>query len=173
VIIDESSPDLEEVLDALAKKPVVIEIRRYGSGGRCIYQFVPFHEDGLVQTSGSVPEQDVDTIIVPARKEGFERVFLGEHLWYSIRVAPKRIPAIKYCAGYQVAPVSAITHLARVKEIRLRKGGPKYEVVFDGPAQRLGHPIKAGGARGLAPQGPCYTSLARLQAAKTYRDLMA
>jgi hypothetical protein len=58
--------------------------------------------------------EEPDTVIVPAKKEGFERVFLGENAWWAIRISGGMIPKIKYIAAYQSQPISAITHLAPV-----------------------------------------------------------
>ena len=44
-------------------------------------------------------DDDRDTVIVPAQKEGFERVFLGEHSWYAIRIGGGMLPRIKYIAA--------------------------------------------------------------------------
>ena len=41
-----------------------------------------------------------DTIIVPAQKEGFEKVFLGENCWYAIRISGGMLQNIKRIAGY-------------------------------------------------------------------------
>jgi len=57
-----------------------------------------------------------DTVIVPARKDGFEKVFLGESQWHEIRIGSEMIDRLKYIAAYQVAQISAITHVAQVKE---------------------------------------------------------
>lgn len=95
-----------------------------------------------------------DTIIVPAKKDGFEKVFLGENSWYSIRIREDRIPQIKYIAAYQVAPVSAITHLAEVKEIIPSHEDPnKYKLIFKGPAKEI-KPIPMGEKSKI--QGPAY-----------------
>lgn len=75
---------------------------------------------------------------------------------------------IKYIAAYQVAPVSAITHVAPVKDIALWKDGPKYVLNFTEPAKEIG-PLKLlpkpnGAVK--APQAPRYTTYARLMKAK-------
>ena len=69
-----------------------------------------------------------DTIIVPAREDGFRDVFIGENSWYAIRIAGGRIDDIKYIAAYQVAPVSAITHYAEVDKIESYGESGKYKV---------------------------------------------
>jgi hypothetical protein len=42
--------------------------------------------------------EEVDTIVVPARAEGFRDVFLGERRWWEIRISAAMIPRIKYIA---------------------------------------------------------------------------
>jgi len=61
---------------------------------------------------------ELDTIVVPAREEGFNEVFLGENSWYSIRMSSSMIDRVKYIASYQKAPVSAITHYAEVRKLK-------------------------------------------------------
>ena len=56
-----------------------------------------------------------DTLIVPARDEGFQRVFLGEHKWYPIRLSPESRKQVKHLAIYRTAPISAVTHIADVQ----------------------------------------------------------
>jgi len=114
---------------------------------------------------------DIDTIIVPARQEGFEQVFLGEDCWYAIRISGGKLPKIKYIAAYQSQPVSAITHYAPVDHIEPYGEGGKYKVVFSEPAKKIG-PIPFGNAPIGAMQGPRYTSFDRLKTAKQVMDLM-
>jgi hypothetical protein len=118
------------------------------------------------------PTRDVDTIIVPAQLEGFEKVFLGENRWRAIRIGGGMIPKIKYIAGYQTQPVSAITHYALVDHIEPYGDAGKYQLVFSEPAKPIG-PIPYGDAPGGAMQGPRYTTLRKLLAAKTLTDLIA
>ena len=80
------------------------------------------------------------------------------------------IPKIRYLAVYQVAPVSAITHMAEVERIEPWKDTGKYALYFREPARKIG-PIPLGA--GVAPQNSRYTSFARLQAAKTLEEVFA
>jgi hypothetical protein len=172
VVIDETGPELDDVLSELAKKPAVLQLQRYALGGDgYIYSFVPFQQDDGAIVDSKADEREMDTVVVPAQEEGFQRVFIGENRWYSIRMAPKRMPMIKHIAAYRTAPLSAITHLAHVREIRPFENTGKFELLFDGPAEEIKH-IPAGGAKGFAPQGPCYTSLQRLKVVRTFGELM-
>lgn len=112
-----------------------------------------------------------DTIIVPAQKEGFEKVFLGEDCWYAVRISGGMLDKIKYIAGYQTQPVSAITHYAPVSRIEPYGEGGKYKLVFSEPAKAIG-PIPYADAPQGAMQGPRYTTFAKLQTAKKLTDLV-
>ena len=71
-----------------------------------------------------------DTIVVPAQKDGFEEVFLGEDCWYAIRISGGMLPKIKWIAAYQSQPISAITHLAKVSRIEPYGESGKYKLIF-------------------------------------------
>ena len=81
---------------------------------------------------------DIDTVVIPAREDGFNDVFLGEQRWYAIRVQSTIQPKIKYIAAYQVAPVSAITHIAPIKSIEPWEDTGKLVVNFTEAAQEIG-----------------------------------
>jgi hypothetical protein len=111
-----------------------------------------------------------DTVVVPAQQPGFGEVFLGQNAWWAIRIGGGMLPKIKYIAAYQSAPVSAITHLAPVKAIEPYGENGKFKLLFSEAAREVG-PIPFADAPSGAMQGPRYTSLARLQAAKKVADL--
>jgi hypothetical protein len=111
-----------------------------------------------------------DTIVVPAQKDGFDKVFLGASQWYAIRIAGAMLDKIKYCAAYQSAPASAITHLAPVKQVEPYGDAGKYRLVFSEAASPIG-PIPFGDATPGSMQGPRYTSIEKLRAAKKVSDL--
>jgi hypothetical protein len=115
---------------------------------------------------------DNDTIIVPAKKEGFEEVFLGESCWYAIRISGGILSKIKYIAAYQSQPISAITHLAPVSHVEPYGDGTKYKVVFLEPAKKI-KPIPYGDAKSGAMQGPRYTRLEKPKEATQLSDLVS
>jgi len=176
VIIDDLAEELEEVLISRFRFPVeILTLQRYRNDhGDSLYRFEPFLSDltDLDQTKDSkgnviyIDPSDIDTIVVPARKEGFNEVFLGENRWYAIRIHSSMIPKIKYIAAYQVAPKHAITHMAPVDSIVKWRDTSKYVVNFSAHPHEIG-PISLV-PKGLikAPMAPRYTSKAKLEVAK-------
>ena len=114
-----------------------------------------------------------DTVIVPARRDGFEEVFLGKDCWYAIRISGGMLDKIKYIAAYRTAPVMAITHYAPVDRIEPYGDGGKYKLIFSLKARELpqGHNSLGDAPQG-AMQGPRYTTFAKLMAAKKLTDLV-
>lgn len=114
---------------------------------------------------------DYDLAIFPAHNDGFVKAFLGEDKWYSVRIKENKIPKIKYVACYRAAPVSGITHFAKVKEIRPYLDTEKKEILFDGPAIELPEAVKLGATNANAMRSPRYTTLEKLTNAKRVEDL--
>ena len=70
-----------------------------------LYHFEPFLADVSSDVSAikdgaagkpHIDQSELDTVVVPARKEGFEEVFKGEDKWYQIRLHGTMRPLIKY-----------------------------------------------------------------------------
>ena len=111
-----------------------------------------------------------DTIIVPAQEKGFNKVFLGENCWYSIRIGGGKLKNIKYIAAYQTSPVSSITHYAEVESIEPYGDGGKYKLNFSSPAKQI-EPVVFGNAKIGTLQSPRYTNFEKLTSAKELMDL--
>lgn len=127
------------------------------------------NQDVLADLSESALE---DTIIVPAREMGFNTVFLGQNQWYDIRISQSRMRNLKYIAVYQVAPVSAITYYAKIKEIVDSDNVHGYKkIIIEGEPIKLEKSIRLGDNTFLAPQGSRYTFISRLLNAFTLEDL--
>ena len=124
VVVDEARPELHRVLEKINAKISVLELRTYRSySGALIHEFdtlydeddefpipggksLPFEKEG---DSSELRKQKrarlaaSDTVIVPARADGFQQEFLGNHQWMAIRISPAMKDRIKYIAAYQVA----------------------------------------------------------------------
>ena len=93
---------------------------------------------------------ELNTIIVPAQKEGFEKVFLGENAWYAIRISGGMLPKIKYIAAYQSQPISAATHFAPVALIEPHGDSGNIRLSFRNPRNLLGPSLLA-----MHPRASC------------------
>ena len=174
VVIDQNSEELENVLSQLTINTDIIEFQTFKCGDKSIHKFVPFQQDIKVDsTEGSnISPDELDTIVVPAREEGFNEVFIEENCWHAIRMSSSMIDKIKYIAAYQTAPISAVTHYAEVSNIKKYKDTNKYILYFKEPAQELEETIELPeGNPNIAPQAHRYTTYERLMNANTLADL--
>jgi hypothetical protein len=167
LIIDELGEELETVLISRFKFPVeVITLKRFkNQKGNILYNFHPFLNE-VTEDTEKVDISEIDTIVVPAREDGFKEVFLDENCWYAIRLNASMIPKIKYIAAYQVSPISAITHIANVKSIEQWQDTNKYILYFTEPAEKI-KKVPLGNSKGKTPQSPRYSSKERILNANT------
>ncbi len=167
LIIDELGEELETVLISRFKFPVeVTTLKRYKSqSGDVLYGFEPFLNE-VSEDTEKVDISEIDTIVIPAREDGFKEEFIDNNCWYAIRLNSSMIPKIKYIAAYQVAPISAITHIAEVKSIEQWQDTNKYIVYFAEPAEKI-KKVPLGNSKGKAPQSLRYSSRDRIINAKT------
>lgn len=173
VIIDKSSIDLENVLGQLTMKTDVLEFQAFKNKNEFIYKFTPFQEEirEIEESDSKINIEELDTIVVPAREDGFKEVFLGQDCWYEIRISSSMLDKIKYIAAYETAPISAINYYAEIASIEKYKDTNKYILYFKNKATKLEKPVKLGGNRNIAPQSTRYTSIDKLFKAKTLEDI--
>jgi hypothetical protein len=187
VVIDERRDELDAVLKQFASEISALELKVYRSdSGKTIYRYDSLYDEeqetvaspksARIFTKDQLTEMRrrralCDTVVVPARKEGFDRVFIGENRWHAIRISAGMRDRIKYIAGYQIAPTSAVTHLAEISHIKPYGTNGKFEVVFKGPATKLKKPIKIKNGR-YAPYGPIYVDRNKLLKAKHLEDAL-
>lgn len=167
LIIDELSEELETVLISRFKFPVeVTTLKRFkNQKEEILYDFEPFLNE-VTEDTEKVDISEIDTIVIPAREDGFKEEFIDNNCWYAIRLNASMIPKIKYIAAYQVAPISAITYIAEVKTIEQWEDTNKYIVYFSEPAEKI-KKVPLGNSKGKAPQSPRYSSRERILNAKT------
>ncbi len=178
LIIDEQTEDLNALLRRLAEAPEVIVLKKYQKGREVVYQYEPFRAGVVDIESAARPKtrrgriEGVDTIVCPAREEGFKEAFLEKNAWWAIRLSPSLIPQLKWVAMYEVKPIAAIRWAGRIKEngIKLYKNTGKYIVAVE--KKRRLHPIMLDpNKKGVAPQSPRYTTYEKLKKARHVSDL--
>jgi hypothetical protein len=188
VIIDEAKNELYKVLEKINANISVLELKIYKSAdGKTAYEFDTLYEEDeedihlqsaektIISSEERVRRRtrraESDTIIVPAREDGFKEEFISNNQWYAIRIGAAMKDRIRYIAAYQVAPVSAVTHIAEIKEIKPYKDTGKYLVLFNGPAKEIGKKHLKDSSK--SPQGPIYVKYSKLMDSKYLDDAMA
>lgn len=119
-----------------------------------------------------------DTILVPANKENFEKLFVNQNKWEAINIGDSNIPNIKYIAAYVTKSNAGkgqyVSHYAKVDKIIPSEEYPgKYSVRFEGTPIKLDNEIILGTNPNLAVQRMRYTSFEELLKAKTLQDLFS
>ena len=171
VVIDEATDELSNVMAQLTMTTEIIEAQTYICGEKKLHRFLPFKDEVMDDLPPNVDADELDTIIVPAREDGFNEEFLGNNRWYAIRISSAMINKIKYIAAYQVSPISGITYIAEVSRIEKYNDGNKYIVLFKPGTLKKINKIALGKKKGKAPQAPRYSSHKAILEAKTLDDL--
>ncbi|MBF9052700.1 hypothetical protein LSUCC1028_00390 [Rhodobacterales bacterium LSUCC1028] len=110
------------------------------------------------------PDTIQNTLVVPARPQGFNEVFIGQGMWRNVRLHKDKVGQIKYLAAYVTKPVSAITHYAKIERIEPTSVKGRYNIYFNGPPVEI-RKIALPKLFGFALQGPRYTSIEKLLSA--------
>jgi hypothetical protein len=180
IIIDEARPELHSIREKINADINILELKAFTNGSDFIYATDTLYgeeESVLPATSkrkATPPDRkyhkaQCDTIVVPAQEEGFQRVFLHQNQWHAVRISAAMKSRIKYIAAYQVHPISAITHVAEIKNIMPYGDSGKYLIVFENSAKEIS-PIPLGKSS-YSPRGAFYTKFEVLQTAKNLNDL--
>ena len=127
----------------------------------------------LKKPAGKLTAKDAlcDMLIVPAKEEGFKRVFLGENRWWAVRISKKYLSQVRYICAYQTAPVSAVTYWAEVEKIEPYGDKGKYQLFFKGRAKKLETPLKYENLPQGFMQGIRYTNFETFKKAKSLKEL--
>lgn len=132
-----------------------------------------FEEEGIEVETESFDNEIFDTVVFPAHEEGFRKAFLDENKWYYVRIGKDRIPKLRYVAVYVGAPVSKITHYAKIAQngFEYDEDEKKYIIHFEGQAVELENPVPLGGISAASTRAPKYTTLQKLLTAEQYKEL--
>ena len=188
VIIDEAKPELFKVLERINANISVLEIKSFKTAkNEFAYEYDTLYEsEDDIMTSPSFKDKEeeasdrlkrrkrraqCDTIVVPAREDGFQEVFIGKKQWYSIRIGAAMKDRIKYIAAYQVAPISGVTHIAEVQDIKPYEDSGKYIVYFKDSPEEI--PKVGFKDPNKSPQGPVYVKYTDLTGNKFLDESLA
>ncbi|NTU63827.1 MAG: hypothetical protein HGB05_10605, partial [Chloroflexi bacterium] len=94
-----------------------------------------------------------DTVVVPMGEDEFRDILLGQDARCNLQLHYSMVSGIRYIAFYRTAE-SAITHVARVKSVKSRKGQGKdrYVLHFRAPVTAIGPLRLVPGGKERAPQ---------------------
>lgn len=164
VPIDEVTEELKECLTCLNINVELKEFNKYVCDDSVMYAFEPLSEE-IEESARSlnIKNEELDTIIVPADKEGFEKEFISNNCWFAISIGINMLDKLKYIVAYQKSPVSALTYYAEIANIELYKDTGKYIIRFKSSAKKLPVQIKLNPKNpNKAPQGRVYTNFERV-----------
>lgn len=132
-----------------------------------------FEREEITVETEEPDDEFYDTVVFPAYEDGFRETFLDESRWYYVRIRKDRIPNLKYVSVYVGAPVSKITHYAKIAQdgFEYDEEERKYIIHFDGQAIELENPIPLGDISAASTRAPRYTTLQKLLTAEEYSDL--
>ncbi len=171
IVIDEATPELDGVLAQLRMETEVIEVQTYGFGEERLHRIASPREEMLADSKAIADADALDTLVVPAREDGFQEQFIHNRRWFAVRIASSMLDKIRYIAAYRVSPISAVTHVAEVERIDKYGDTNKYILYLKEGSVRPLKPVRLSSGKGFAPQAPRYTSLARLERAETLAAL--
>lgn len=169
VIIDEINEDLISVTREVARRPELLEIKKYVSGNEGLYAYDEFLKDFEEAKSSKVKEErEIDTIVCPARAENFKAAFLDQKAWWAVRISTNIIDNLKYIAIYETTPVSAIRWAGNIQSIKLFEDTGKYKI-YCSEIFKIG-PIKLDTQK-YVPIRSRYTNFNLVQKAKSISEI--
>jgi len=66
----------------------ILEFQTLKNGDDCIYKSTPFNDEireAVEEKGSSLKPEELNTVVVAAREEGFEKEVIGNSQWYAIR----------------------------------------------------------------------------------------
>jgi hypothetical protein len=176
IVVDEMEDKLanqvKPLLNKMDIKINILEFKTFKSGSNYIYNFDAFQEE-IIESAKFLNNMDeIDTVVVAAKEEGFNDVFIGQNMWYAIRISEEIRKKLKYIAVYQKTPVKAITYYAEIDEIKPYNQTDKYLLKFKGKAKKLDKELTLGpGDNSGFMQAHRYTTLKKLLSVNFATDI--
>jgi uncharacterized protein with ParB-like and HNH nuclease domain len=115
---------------------------------------------------------EIDTIVCAcSNPEDIEQVFFKEQHWHKIRIGADMKDRIKYIAIYESAPISAITCIGKVKEIKPFENSEYSELILSEKPEKINPILLPKNNPTIAPQSHKYTTKSLINRAKTLEDM--
>jgi hypothetical protein len=119
----------------------------------------------------------IDTIVVPAHNDRFERMFMKKKRWAAVRIDKGKRDQLRFIAAYRTAPEAVITHYAEIdtfKRYRTKRKKDKGKVVikFLSSPEGIG-PIHRTRNSKIKLRSSRYTNFHRLAEVKNLDDFFA
>lgn len=175
VVIDDITADLNSGLKIFANPPEVVLLQRYSSGSNSVFYYEPMRSevDDLSRPNNQncdIHFADFDTIVCPAFEDGFQHAYINNNAWWEVRLSQEAREHLKYVAIYQKSPIAEVRHVAEIDRIEPYKNSGKFILYLKNNFEVT--PIKLEkGVKGVAPQGPRYTTIEKIKKAKKLSDL--
>lgn len=179
LVIDEATSDLNDSLDVFKDRPDVVTMKRYVNDKNIAYIYEPMREELIDIESRKKTEYaedlEFDTIVCPAFEDGFKHAYIDNSAWWAIRISQKAREQLRYLAIYEKSPVAAVRHYAEIERIEPYKDSGKFKVYLKNKKTislvELDKSEKGISPKGVAPQGPRFTTLTKLLKAKKISEL--
>lgn len=172
LVIDDESSDLNIALKVFRNPPDVVVLRRYMCKDKTIYMYEPLRQEVEEnQAISSKAGRVFDTVICPAFAKGFKHAYVENDAWWAIRLSQEAREHLKYLAIYEKSPVAAVRHYAEITRIEPYKDTGKFIVYLKNKKTISAVKLGKDGRRGVAPQGPRFTTVEKLKQAKKLSDL--
>lgn len=173
VVIDEETSDLNLALNIFSQRPDVVTLKRFVAGDEIIFVYQPMREESAQAEEFNTKEKtsEYDTVVCAAFEEGFQTAYLEQSAWWELRLSQEARQQLKYLAIYEKAPIGEVKHVAEIERIEPYKDSGKYILYLKNKHEIKPVKLDSPAKRGVAPQGPRYTTYERLQTAKKVSEL--
>ena len=180
LVVDEATSDLNDALDVFRDRPDVVTLKRFVNDNTISYVYEPMREEVQeLETKEGIARKnedlEFDTIVCPAFEDGFKHAYLDNNAWWAIRISQKAREQLRYLAIYEKSPIAAVRHYAEIERIEPYKDSGKFKIYLKNkktiPPIELDKSNKGIAPKGVAPQGPRFTTLAKLLKSKKISEL--
>ncbi len=169
--IDETTNDLNQALRIFKSPPDVVTLQRYSNAsGDLTYFYEPLHDE-FVEVNNSKVIYEYDTIVCAAFEEGFKHAYVSNNAWWAVRISQEAREKLKYLAIYEKLPLAEVKHYAEIDRIEPYKDTGKFILYLKNKKSIKPIKLDAPYKKGVAPQGPRYTTLKKLLLAKKLSEL--